>query len=81
MQLYMLYFAAVADVIGLRQETLDAPDGATVANVRVLLCQKHPALEGRLGQVRVAVNERFASDDTQLADRDVVALIPPVAGG
>ena len=31
--------------------------------------------------IRVAVNEEFVADDRVLADGDVIALIPPVAGG
>jgi molybdopterin converting factor small subunit len=31
--------------------------------------------------VRIARNEAFASPDEALCDGDVIALIPPVAGG
>jgi molybdopterin converting factor small subunit len=31
--------------------------------------------------VRIARNEAFAGDDEPVQDGDVVALIPPVAGG
>jgi molybdopterin synthase catalytic subunit len=41
----------------------------------------HPALSSLRAAHNVAVNEEFASLQHPLADGDVVALIPPVAGG
>jgi molybdopterin converting factor small subunit len=41
----------------------------------------HPELRGRLVGVRVAVNEEFADPADAIGPNDVVALIPPVAGG
>jgi molybdopterin converting factor small subunit len=41
----------------------------------------HPPLAGRLGPVRFARNEEFVEADALLAAGDVVAVLPPVAGG
>jgi molybdopterin converting factor subunit 1 len=82
MTLTLLYFAAVRDLVGTDEERLDVPAGvATIADLAAFLSKRHPALEGRLGAVRFARNETFASNDEALAEGDVVALIPPVAGG
>ena len=78
--LEILYFAAVRELVGLDRETRDSAAG-TVAELARELEAAHPALRGRLGQVRFAVNEAFAEDDGALSEGDVVALIPPVAGG
>jgi molybdopterin converting factor subunit 1 len=78
----VLYFAAVRDLAGLGQETLSAGENIrTVRDLREHLERLHPAMSGRLGRVRFARNEQFAPDDTQIEDGDVIALIPPVAGG
>ncbi len=82
MSVTVLYFAGVRDAVGLARETFELP--ASVATVRALgahLERARPALVGRLGAVRFAVNEEFASDDDPIRDGDQVALIPPVAGG
>jgi molybdopterin converting factor small subunit len=42
---------------------------------------REPALAGRLSAVRFARNEVFARLEDELADGDVVAVVPPVAGG
>ncbi len=82
MKLSLLYFAAVRELLGRGEETLEvAVASATVAELLVELVRRHPQLAGRLDQVRVAVNETFADTDAVLRDGDAVALIPPVAGG
>ena len=82
MKLTVLYFAAVRDLVGKDEESLDVP--ATVATVEALgkhLATLHPELGGRLGYVRFARNEEFAQPADSVADGDTIALIPPVAGG
>lgn len=80
MRLEILYFAAVRELVGTDREARETA-ASTVAALAAELEEAHPALRGRLAQVRFAVNEAFAEDSTALSDGDVVALIPPVAGG
>jgi len=78
----ILYFAAVRDLAGKSQETVTlSPDVRTIGALRAWLELAVPALAGRLAAVRWAKNEVFVGIDTTLDDGDVVALIPPVAGG
>jgi molybdopterin synthase sulfur carrier subunit len=78
----VLYFAGLRDSIGTSEETLELPPGVmTVGALAEHLAARHPAFAARRAYVRIARNEAFASDDEALADGDVVALIPPVAGG
>lgn len=76
----VLYFAAVRDLVGVDEERLTLEVGS-VGELATHLAERHPALVGRLGPVRFARNEAFATTEEPLADGDVVALIPPVAGG
>jgi molybdopterin synthase sulfur carrier subunit len=78
----VLYFAGLRDALGLGEETLDLPASVrTVGQLCDLLAARHRPYAERRGHVRVARNEAFAHDDDELSDGDVVALIPPVAGG
>ena len=82
MRVRVLYFAALRDLAGLAEETLDLPaDVRTVAEFATWVERARPALEGRMGSVRVARNEAFARPEERLSMGDVLALIPPVAGG
>jgi molybdopterin converting factor subunit 1 len=77
-----LYFAAVRELMGVTEENLELPGTVMrVADVIPHLEAIRPHLKGRFQSVRIAVNETFASDAEPLQDGDVVALIPPVAGG
>lgn len=82
MTVTVLYFAAVRELAGRSEERL-----ALSAEVRTLgelarhLEATVPSLAGRLASVRFALNEEFRPLDAELHDGDVVALIPPVAGG
>jgi molybdopterin converting factor small subunit len=53
----------------------------TVGDFATWIAAHHPPLEGRMGSVRVARNEAFAEAGDRIHEGDVLALIPPVAGG
>lgn len=77
----VLYFGQARDDSGLAQESFTLPAGATV---RVLVDKArlaHPRLEKVLRSTQVALNEELASGGESLSQGDVIALLPPVAGG
>jgi molybdopterin converting factor subunit 1 len=76
----VLYFAAAREAAGLAREELAATP-ATVADLRRVLVQAHPALARVLPRCRIAVDEEFADDTTPIADGVEIAVVPPVAGG
>lgn len=78
----LLYFAAIRELVGESEETLEVPDGVDdVAGLARHLERAHPELSGRLQGVRFAVNEVFAEARTRVQEGDAVAVIPPVTGG
>ena len=82
MKIKLLYFAAVRDLVGTDEEEIDLPSNVTtIDTLAAFLPTRHARLEGRLASVRFARNETFADKSEALAAGDVVALIPPVAGG
>jgi sulfur-carrier protein len=82
MRIKLLYFAAVRELVGKDEEAADLPAGVTtVADLRAWLEREREPLRGRLTSVRFARNETFAADGEELKEGDVIALIPPVAGG
>ncbi len=43
--------------------------------------RRHPRLTSLRNSMKVAVNEEFAGPKVALAEGDLVAILPPVAGG
>ena len=82
MNVAILYFAVVRDLVGMDGESIDLPANVTsVRAFRAFIEARHPELAGRLASVRIAKNEEFATDTDTLRPGDTLALIPPVAGG
>jgi molybdopterin converting factor subunit 1 len=82
MQITLLYFAAVRELVQTSDQVLDLPlEVRTISDLARHLTRMHPPLEGRLGQVRWAQNEEFVHTGVTLADGDVIAVLPPLAGG
>jgi len=78
----VLYFAGLRDAVGLSEECIELPPGPfTVGDLSAELAARHRAYAERRSHVRIARNEAFADEREALSDGDVVALIPPVAGG
>jgi molybdopterin converting factor subunit 1 len=81
-EIVILYFAGLRDLLGMGEERLALPEGVgTVSGLADHLVLAHPELRGRLESVRFAVNESFAEPHEPVKPGDIVALIPPVAGG
>lgn len=82
MRIVVMCFGALRErLAGVREEKVTVDDGTTAEGLVDHLCESYPGLAQHRDHVRVAVNEDFAASNRVLADGDVVALIPPVAGG
>lgn len=82
MRVRVLYFAAVREMMGKDEELVELPpSAASVQGFVAHLARLRPELAACLPTVRVALNEAFAAPAEALAEGDVLALIPPVAGG
>ncbi|MBX3227168.1 MAG: MoaD/ThiS family protein [Labilithrix sp.] len=75
----ILYFAAVRELVGLDEEKVEFT--GTITELATFLEGRHERLRGRLGAVRFAKNEEFAASEERIGPGDVIALVPPVAGG
>jgi molybdopterin synthase catalytic subunit len=81
MRVNVLYFSILRERAGTRQESLDLPERATVADLKTALAGRRPALAPHLDHVVIAVNRDFAQPEQPLADGDEVGIFPPVSGG
>jgi molybdopterin converting factor subunit 1 len=80
-QVDLLFFASLADVIGARRLSLEVPSGATVERVLDQLEDAHPNVAPYRPVLLTAVNEEYVKGQHELTDGDCVAIFPPVSGG
>lgn len=77
----VLYFGQAREAVGRGEEVVSLPSASPVAALVDHSMTAHPRLGKMSGVMRIAVNEEIAERDDRLADGDVVAFLPPVAGG
>ena len=73
------YFSFVRERLGISEEEIDFE--GTVKDLKDFLAERHPELKEVIDSLRIAVNEEYASENTQIKGGDRVAIIPPVSGG
>lgn len=93
MTLRVQYTAQLRTVVGHAEEVVELSEGTSLAELLAHLAARHPDAGSHLvtntGQIRpsllVALNgtavARCAASSTTLHEGDVVALLPPIAGG
>ncbi len=82
MQITVLFFATLRDVIGARKLTLELDAAShSIASLRQLLSARYPSAAENLKVALAAVNEEFATENAPIKDGDEVAFFPPVSGG
>lgn len=85
MTVNILYFARLAETLGLKDEALELPEGCkTVSDlVRLLQSRGEPfdsAFDGET-RVLVAINQKMSEVSAEIHRGDEVAFFPPVTGG
>ncbi len=82
MNVTVLLFAAHRELAGGAADTVvTLPERSTVDTLLAALRGRGGGWANLPRRAAVAVNRRYASGETLLAEGDEVALIPPVAGG
>lgn len=79
MTVRVLLFAYLRERAGGRETTVQVADGASVADVWQVLCERHAAFAAT--RPRFALNQVYVDNTATLHDNDELAVIPPVSGG
>lgn len=80
MRIRTLLFAMYRDMAGTDEVQIELPAGSTAADL-VARLRDEPGMDRLPAEPGLAVNETWAPLGTGLSEGDVVALLPPVAGG
>jgi len=81
MQIRVLFFGVLKDLVGRSSETLDFPEGAHLGDVLSHYARQAPQFRAMLPALAFSVNQEYARAERALAAGDEVALLPPVSGG
>lgn len=81
MQIRVLFFGMLKDIIGRDADALALPDGATVRDLLAHYEAQLPKVKPYLSSLAVSINQEFAAPSASLHDGDEVGLLPPVSGG
>ena len=81
MQVRILAFARLRELLGFGFRELDVDDDATVDDVWLRLAHDTAGLDALRSSTRFARNGALAAGTTALREGDEIALLPPVGGG
>src|SRR5512141_2478469 len=81
MQVRVLFFASLRDVMGKAADSVSLPEGAALSYLLETFTRDKPAITAFIPSLAISVNQEYATRDTKLNDRDEVAFLPPVSGG
>jgi len=81
MQVRVLFFGALRDLIGRSNEALTLPEGARLSDLLAHYEAVVPRLKDLLPSIALSINQEYAPPGAALHDQDEVALLPPVSGG
>ncbi|MCI0352531.1 MAG: molybdenum cofactor biosynthesis protein MoaE [Acidobacteriales bacterium] len=80
-QVRVLFFGLLTDIIGRRSDMLSLPQGATVLDLLAHYQSNFPRLNGLVSSLAISINQSYAPVTSVLHEGDEVALLPPVSGG
>ena len=81
MQVQILFFGALKELVGRDSESVTLSEEATVGDLIQHYEEQLPGLRQWSGAMAVAVNQEYAGPEVRLKPDDEIALLPPVSGG
>ena len=81
MNIRVLFFGAARDAVEANQLEIVVEEPATVASAFQSLKERFEKLERFGRSLLFAVNQEYATPDTELKENDELAVFPPVSGG
>ena len=81
MQVRVLFFGILKDLVGCAEESLEVQPGSTLAGVFEHYSQRFETLRDKRPSILFARNHEFTPPETVVTDNDEIAFLPPVSGG
>ena len=81
MQIRVLFFGVLKDLVGRSSEILELPEGARLQAALSHYADRVPRFQAMLPSLALSVNQEYSGPDRPLQAGDEVGLLPPVSGG
>ena len=81
MEIHVLFFGVLKDVVGQAEDRLQLETGTDVARLFDLYSRRFPDLERHRGSLLFSRNREFVSRNQRLEEGDEIGFLPPVSGG
>lgn len=81
MQVRVLFFGVLRDLIGQSADSLNLPEHATLNDVLAHYQARIPSLGNLSASIAMSINQEYAGPEAKLHAGDEVGLLPPVSGG
>ena len=81
MEITLICYAVLQEIISEEPITLEVPEGCTAKQVMELLTHKYPQAGPILKSTRLAHQDDYVEKQSVLTDGAEYCLIPPVSGG
>jgi molybdopterin synthase catalytic subunit len=77
----VLFFATLRDKAGVKETSVEFPQGTKISDIKKLVQEKYPGLKPNMDSIIVALNHEFAFDEDIVPNEAEIAIFPPVSGG
>ena len=77
----VLFFGVLRDLTGFEEDLAESPRGTTISALFGKYAGRFETLESARPSIVFARNQEFVAPETELAEHDEVAFLPPVSGG
>ncbi len=81
MRVRVLFFGVLREIVSLREDIIEVPEGARLETVLESYSSRFPRLHQMAASIGMARNQQFAAPTAPLAEGDEIAFLPPVSGG
>jgi molybdopterin converting factor subunit 1 len=81
MQIKVLFFGALKDIVGRAEESISVEEGSNIGHLYSRYAQQYPKLSQHSGSLLFSRNREFVRQEEHLHEGDEVAFLPPVSGG
>lgn len=77
----VLLFAAAREIAGHSRIDVQLENPSTVGDLRLAIARQFPDLQEIVTRSAIALNQQYATNETNIGENAEIGLIPPVSGG